>query len=156
MTELEEYREHLLERLEQAVLELRQACEASKDPSQPARTGEWNVHQRAAHTRDVDRDAYGLRVRRTLAEEEPLLANYDSDSWLEKVYRPDEPIGQILDELTASIGEQIRLLRSMPEAGWSRTSRHERLGGGLTLQLWVERGLAHIEEHLATIKAAPA
>jgi hypothetical protein len=28
------------------------------------------------------------------------------------------------------------------------------MGGELTLQLWVERNLAHIEEHLLTLKNA--
>jgi hypothetical protein len=42
----------------------------------------------------------------------------------------------------------------LPQEGWSRTSRHASLGGDLTLQLWVERSLAHLEEHLAALKTA--
>ncbi len=43
-----------------------------------------------------------------------------------------------------------------PQEVWSREGRHEALGGGLTLQLWVERSLAHIEEHLAAVKQLKA
>jgi len=31
-------------------------------------------------------------------------------------------------------------------------SRHTTLGSGLTLQSWVEKDLAHIEEHLETVR----
>jgi hypothetical protein len=42
----------------------------------------------------------------------------------------------------------------MPNQIWSRESRHEAFGGGLTLQLWVERSLAHVEEHLKALSRA--
>jgi hypothetical protein len=35
---------------------------------------------------------------------------------------------------------------------WSRTSRHTTFGSGFTLQTWVERDLAHIQEHLKAVK----
>ena len=45
-------------------------------------------------------------------------------------------------------------LRDLPQEAWSRESRHETMGGELALQLWVERNLQHIEEHLQTLKKA--
>jgi hypothetical protein len=45
------------------------------------------------------------------------------------------------------------VLANAPIEIWSRESRHEIIGDGLAVQLWVERGLAHLEEHLAEIKA---
>ena len=154
MNELEEYRQRMIERLEQAVQELRAASQAVRDPRQAAPDGGWNVHQLVAHTRDVDRDAYGLRLRRTLAEDDPLVANYDPDNWLATVYKADEPLGKILQELTESARQQAELLRSLPAEAWSRPSRHETLGAGFTAQTWVERNLAHMEEHLATMREA--
>jgi hypothetical protein len=35
---------------------------------------------------------------------------------------------------------------------WSRLSSHQSAGNELTVQVWVERGLAHIEEHLKSLK----
>jgi hypothetical protein len=139
VSELEEYRRKLLDRLVAAVQDFRSACVAVKDLRAAAAEGDWNVHQLAAHTRDVDRDAYGLRIRRTLAEDNPLLRNYDPDDWLQNVYKADEPLGKILDELSAGIAEEVEMLRSLPAAGWSRTSRQETMGEGFTLQVWVER-----------------
>ena len=54
----------------------------------------------------------------------------------------------------SNVNELCVILTGLPRGAWSRESRHAELGGGLTLQLWVERGLAHIEEHLKTVKQA--
>ena len=69
-------------------------------------------------------------------------------------YEPDEPLASILDELSASITETVSMLRELPPEAWSRESSHEVYGEGFTLQTWVERGLAHIEEHLQTVQKA--
>jgi hypothetical protein len=50
------------------------------------------------------------------------------------------------------VDELCKTLRDLPQEAWSRQSRHETMGGGLALQLWVERSLAHIEEHLQAVK----
>ena len=44
--------------------------------------------------------------------------------------------------------------RGLSGEAWNRESRHVTQGGGFTLQVWVEHGLKHIEEHLATVKKA--
>ena len=44
------------------------------------------------------------------------------------------------------------MLRALPAEAWSRESRHATMGSGFTLQTWVERGLAHIEEHVETVR----
>jgi hypothetical protein len=69
-------------------------------------------------------------------------------------YNPDEPLAFILDELSASVKETVSLLQGLPPEAWSRTSSHEIYGDGFTLQTWVERGLAHIREHLETVQKA--
>jgi hypothetical protein len=47
----------------------------------------------------------------------------------------------------------VEWLRGLPLDSWSRVSRHTTLGSNLTLQTWVEKDLAHIEEHLETVIA---
>jgi DinB family protein len=154
--ELNEYREKLLKRLDEAVTEFRLACLSAMRPNDPVEPGGWSVHQLAEHTRDVDRLVYGRRVRRTLAESDPLFDNFDGDRYMTEHYDPNEPLSDVLDGLVGNIQELVRVLREMPISGWSRLSRHETLGGGLTAQTWVERGLAHIEEHLETVRKAQA
>lgn len=154
MKELDEYRERLVHRLLEAANEFRAACLAVNDPGKPIEKGGWNVHQLAAHTRDVDKMAYGARARRTLAEDNPLFPSFDGDAYMAQHYDPNEPLSHVLDEFAASIQSLAAELRKMPEGGWARPARHETLGSNFTLQTWVERSLQHIEEHLATVQKA--
>lgn len=154
MKQLEEYRSMLIERLESVADDFRTACLAVNDPFRSVDEGGWNTHQVATHTRDVDKVVYGMRVRRTLEEDNPEFQNFDADEWIAAHYSPDEPLTSILDELTVSVKETASILKTLPPEAWGRLSSHETYGSGYTMQTWVERGLAHIQEHLDTVKKA--
>lgn len=153
MKELFEYREKLLARLREATREICGAFKSFADPFAVV-DGEWTLHQVAFHLRGIDREVYGMRIRRTLSEDNPEFKNFDPEGWMAANYNRDEPMENILNEFSASMNEVCDLLSAMPQSGWSRLSRHEALGKELTLQLWTERGLAHIEEHLKALKNA--
>lgn len=151
MKELLEYRVKLLERFREAAQEFHAACEAAGDPAAKV-DGDWTVQQIAAHTRDVSRFVYGARVHQTILEENPSFTNFDADKWMLEHYDPQESLSTILSEFTTYVEELCVMLENQPREAWSRVSRHEIVGGGLTMQLWVERNLAHIEEHLRALK----
>lgn len=153
MKELQEYRARLLERLADTAKEFREACLAVSDPFAPLGDG-WNVHQIAAHTRDVHRLVYGLRARRTLEEQNPLFENFDGEGYMREHYNADEPLEALLDGFVTEVLALVEMLQAQPAEAWSRESRHVTLGRGVTLQRWVERDLAHIKEHLQTVKSA--
>jgi hypothetical protein len=87
-----------------------------------------------------------------LQEDNPEFPNFDGEAYMREHYDPKESLRSILDGFVTSIESLVEMLRGMPVEGWSRLSRHATQGSGLTLQIWVERGLAHIEEHLATVQ----
>jgi hypothetical protein len=116
--------------------------------------GEWTLHQIAWHTRDVDKLIYDARIRQTLNEDNPEFKNFDADAWMAAHYNKEEPLAKILDEFLTNVEYLCKTLGGMPREAWSRESRHETMGGELPLQLWVERSLAHIEEHLRALKKA--
>jgi hypothetical protein len=155
MNQLLEYRSKLINRLEAATQEFRTACLEVSDAFKATDEGGWNTHQLAAHTRDVGKAVYGMRIRRTAEEDNPEFKNFDADEWITANYAADEPLASILDELSASVKETAAMLRALPSKAWGRESSHEVFGGGFTLQTWVERGLAHIQEHLETVKKVP-
>lgn len=154
MKELREYRVKLLQRLEEAANTFRTECLRVNDPYATLEENGWNVHQIAVHTRDVDKLVYGLRTRRTAMEDNPEFQNFDGDAYMTENYDASEPLDELLNGFVKSIEALVELLRSLPEAAWSRLSRHATLGSGFTLQTWVERNLAHIAEHLETVKKA--
>lgn len=151
MKELLEYREKLMTRLPEAAKEFCLACESFANPFEKV-DGDWNVHQIASHTRDVENLIYGARVRKTLHEDNPHFKSFDADGWMAEHYNKDEPLKKILSDFDASVNELYNILKNLNLEDWSRLSSHESGGSELTLQIWVERSLAHIEEHLKTLK----
>ena len=151
MKELLEYRISLVNRLVNVTHEFRTACLAAPDVFAPLHGG-WDIHQIATHVRDVDKLVYGLRARRTSTESNPEFLSFDGDAYMHEHYSSEPPLQQILDDLVASVEDLAHMLRGLAPEAWSRESRHATLGSGFTLQTWVERGLAHIQEHLGTIK----
>jgi hypothetical protein len=149
MKELMEYRRKLVERLAEAADEF---CDVTRagNPSTVVE-GEWTLHQVAAHVRDIDRVVYNARIVRTLQEQDPLFQSIDPDEWMKENYNKDEPLAGILVEFRSNVAELLNTLGEASDEAWSRVSRHETLGDGLTLQWWVERSLAHIEEHLSPV-----
>ena len=153
MNELLEYRMNMEERILSASQEFCAACKAVKDIRSPIENG-WNVHQLASHTRDIDQGLYGLRTRRTVDEDNPLFESFNGDAFYAQHYDPDEPLDKILDEFMTNMNSFVGWLRGLPQEAWSRESRHATSGNGLTMQTWVERSLAHIEEHLTSVRKA--
>ena len=152
MKEILAYRRSLIERLISATDEFCSACLAVNDAFAPLAKGEWNVHQVAVHVRDVDKLVYGSRARRTAAEENPEFQNFDGELYMAEHYSADEPLARILDELQDNVQGLAGMLRELPAEAWSRVSRHAKLGHGFTLQAWVERDLAHVEDHMQSVK----
>ena len=152
MIELTSYRKKLLDRLSEAAKEFQAACLAVKDPHAPIEEGGWSVHQVTVHTRDVDKLVYGKRVRRTLAEDNPEFPNFDGETYMTEHYDPQEPLREILEGFTKNVELLVEDLRVVPDEAWARLSRHATQGSDITLQVWVERGLGLIEEHLGTVR----
>jgi len=152
MKELEEYRKSLMEKLENAAKAFRAECLAAQDPYAPLEKDNWNIHQIAVHTRDVDKLIYGLRARRTALEDNPEFPNFNGEAYMAEHYDTKEPLSELLNGFVENVEALIELLRALPAEGWSRISSHSKLGSGLTLQSWVEKDLAHIEEHLEAVR----
>jgi hypothetical protein len=151
MKELLEYRVKMIARLEKVARDFCAACEAVNNPFAKAE-GEWTLHQIASHTRDVEKLVYGTRIYQTLNENNPEFINFDADEWMAAHYNQGESLREILDEFIKNVEGLCKTLHDLPQEAWSRESRHAALGSELTLQLWVERSMAHIEEHLQAVK----
>jgi hypothetical protein len=149
--EIFEYRARLLDHIETVADEFCAACKAIDDPFAPIEADGWNTHQVAAHARDVQIYVYGARTRRSVDEEAPLFPNFENESWNAEHYHAGEPLATILNELLADVHQIVPWLRKLPASAWSRSSRHA-VYGEFAMQHWVERMLAHIKEHLATVQ----
>lgn len=151
MKELMQYRESLIDRFVHVVDEFCASCLMVKDVFTPLGEEQWNVHQIAAHVRDVHKLVYGSRARRTAVEDDPEFPPFNGEAYMDEQYSSSEPLYEILEELRGNVADLANMLRELPVEAWSRTSRHATLGHGFTLQSWVERDLAHVEEHMEVV-----
>jgi hypothetical protein len=151
MKEVSVYRTQLISTLMTSARKFREACLGVQDPFIPLEENGWSVHQIAAHVRDVDQFVYGLRAKTTAREDNPAFSNFDGEAYAQEHYSPDESLKDMLDGFVQSVESLTDMLRNLPVEAWARVSCHEKLGENLTLQLWVERSLAHIEEHLDAV-----
>ena len=113
-----------------------------------AKEGEWSVQECLAHLRDVERLVFLERVRRILAEERPLLPNFDETTYHREHWNPDEPADAILADYASARKEMVELASAAPD--WTRGGVHE-MRGPITLAWQIDYALGHTWEHLSQI-----
>lgn len=149
-----DYRERLLERLETVVPDLADAIAAIPESRwhTPGEIGRRSPHALLAHLRDVEREAYAVRLKQLLEEDSPAFVQWDSPHWETTLYNPAEPVTHILTEYAGLREEELQILRPLSAKEWSRIGRHELLGRR-TVQWWAERILENAENRLRELAA---
>jgi uncharacterized damage-inducible protein DinB len=145
---MDAYRRRLLDRYRGQVDEYARHLAALDDQAvrTPIKPGEWSAHQLLFHVSSVDEQAYGPRLRRILRESQPLLDDFDQDRWMATRYDPAEPAGAMLERWRATRQAYAAEAEAAPRDAWQRTGRQV-FWGERTLQWWVERAVAHAEDH---------
>jgi hypothetical protein len=126
--------------------------EAELDAAPLAGDG-WTPRQIVHHLADSEMTS-ALRLRRLLAEEQPVLASYDEEAFARNLYY-DRPIAASLEALRAARATTAEILDRLSEAEWGRAGTHEE-SGRYTVETWLEIYAAHAHDHAAQIRAALA
>lgn len=122
--------------------------------ARPPVGGGWTPRQIVHHLADSEMTS-ALRLRRLLAEEQPVLASYDEEAFARRLYYDDRPIAASLDALRAARATSAEVLERLSEAEWGRAGTHEE-SGWYTVETWLEIYAAHAHDHAAQIRAALA
>jgi hypothetical protein len=114
--------------------------------------GKWSILEIVAHMRDMERDAYQTRYRRILSEENPALPDLDGDIIaLRDDYRSMK-LPELLKDWAKLRKENLRLLKSVKSAQWSRIGTHE-TAGALSMDDFLRRhAVGNDEAHLGQIE----
>ncbi len=145
---LDDYRRRLLERFRLQPETYREHVRRldREGVRAPIKPGEWSAHQVIFHVRAADEQAYGPRLMRILREERPQMEDYDEVAWMKDQYDPDEPAEAVLERWQAARRGWADILAAAPAEAWSRSGLHP-FYGERTLQWWLERAVAHGEDH---------
>ena len=96
----------------------------------------WSITEILAHLRDVEREAFQVRLRRTVTEDSPAFALWDQDRSAADRDYISQSAREALAEFRALRLETVASLESLPVEQWSRVGVHP------------ERGPATIEEQV--------
>ena len=119
----------------------------------PAGEGEWTAREVIHHLADSESMAY-IRLRRLIAEDDPLIQGYDEPEWARRLHY-DRPIEPSLAVLKAVRGASLQLLESITDAEWARTGTHTE-SGPYSVDAWLSTYSAHPQDHANQIRRARA
>jgi hypothetical protein len=119
----------------------------------PADPESWTARAVVHHLADSEGMAY-IRLRRLIAEDEPLIVGYDEPEWARRLHY-DRPIAASLGVLAAVRSASLELLETLEPTEWSRAGTHSH-SGPYTVEDWLRIYAAHAHEHADQIRGARA
>jgi hypothetical protein len=112
-------------------------------------TGKWSAAEIVHHLADSETTS-GLRLRRLLVEDHPLIQGYDQDQFAAKLHYNERGIAPSLEAFRAARATSAQLLDLMTEEDWQREGTHSE-SGSYTTEDWLRIYAAHAHNHAAQI-----
>jgi hypothetical protein len=122
---------------------------------QPEAPGKWSMIEVAQHLADSDL-VVGFRLRMILAHDRPEITAYDQDLWAERLRYREAKLAEVLEQLEALRGANLRLARRLTRDELDRVGVHAERGAesvGYLLRLVAGHDLVH-RDQLARIRRA--
>lgn len=111
----------------------------------------WSSRMVVHHLADSESMAY-IRLRRLIAEDDPVIWGYDEPEWAERLHY-DRPIEPSLAVLGAVRAASLQLMGSLTTDEWARTGTHTE-SGAYSVELWLDIYAEHSHEHAEQIRRA--
>jgi hypothetical protein len=142
-----------LERFSTGFAAVAEALDGADDEDLDRRgpSGEWSAREIAHHLADSESMAY-VRLRRLIAEDEPVIAGYDEPEWARRLHY-ERPIETSLEVLQAVRGASQQLLMTLTPEEWERRGTHSE-SGEYSVDDWLGIYSEHSHEHADQIRRA--
>lgn len=114
---------------------------------------DWTARQIVHHLADSESMAY-IRLRRLIAEDDPLIGGYDEPVWARRLHY-DRPIEASVAVLRAVRAASLELTERLAEDEWNRAGTHSE-SGRYSVDDWIRIYAAHPREHADQIRRARA
>jgi DinB superfamily len=136
----------------QAVVDaLAGAREAELDAPSP---DGWSARMVAHHLADSEMTS-AIRLRRLIAEDNPVIQGYDEELYARMLYYDRRPIEASLAALKAARESTITILEYLTDEQWARPGTHSE-SGPYGVETWLEIYAAHAHDHADQIRRARA
>ena len=146
-------RHRFIDQYRDGIAEVRRALEgatAAELDRRPAPT-EWTAREVAHHLADSETMST-IRLRRLLAEDEPLIHAYDEKEFATRLHY-DRPIDESLAVYAAVRTANVELLETLTESEWQRSGTHSD-DGPYSVEMWLRIYAAHGHDHADQIRRA--
>ncbi len=151
-TDIDTTRQALLDRYATGFAQVADALDGATDEDLDRHgPGGWSSRMVVHHLADSETMAY-TRLRRLIAEDQPLIQGYDEEDWSRRLHY-ERPIETSLEVLQAVRGASEQLLRTLSTEEWSRTGTHSE-GGPYSVERWLEIYTDHSPDHADQIRRA--
>src|SRR5438552_16947860 len=146
-----EERKQLIDQYKEGHNEVRKALEgfpADKLAAHPI-AGKWSAAEILHHLADSETTS-GLRLRRLLVEDHPLIQGYDQVEYAAKLHYTEREIAPSLEAFRAARATTAQLLDLMAQEDCQREGTHSE-SGSYNAEDWLRIYAAHAHNHAAQI-----
>jgi DinB superfamily len=112
--------------------------------------GKWSAAEIVQHLADSEMTS-AIRLRRLLAEDNPVIQGYDQDQYATRFWYNERDIAPALEALRAARATTTQLLERMTEEDWRREGTHTE-SGRYTAEDWLRSYAAHAHDHADQIR----
>lgn len=132
--------------------QLRDAVAGMSDDQLSAKpiAGKMSTKEVVCHLADFD-PVYADRMKRVIAEDNPLLRGGDPDVWMKALAYEARDVAEELDLIAAVRSQMGRILHTLPDSAWTRTGIHSE-AGPLSLEELLRRITNHVPHHIKFIE----
>jgi DinB superfamily len=114
--------------------------------------GDWTPREVVHHLGDSEMTS-AIRLRRLLAEDDPVIVGYDEEEFARRLFYGDRPIAASLDAFRASRSTTSEILERLTEKQWDRSGTHTE-SGPYGVETWLEIYANHAHDHADQIRRA--
>jgi hypothetical protein len=112
--------------------------------------GKWSAAEIVHHLADSETTS-GLRLRRLLVEDQPLIQGYDQDAYAGRLNYNNREMAPALDAFRSARDTTAQLFEFMSDQDWQREGTHSE-SGSYTVEDWLTIYAAHAHNHAAQIR----
>jgi hypothetical protein len=147
-----EERQELIAQYKDGYNEVRSALEGFPTDSLTAHPieGKWSAAEIVHHLADSETTS-GLRLRKLLVEDHPLIQGYDQDAYAGALNYNQREVAPSLDAFRAARATSAQLFDFMSDDDWQREGTHSE-SGSYTAEDWLNIYAAHAHNHAAQIR----
>ena len=112
--------------------------------------GKWSAAEIVHHLADSETTS-GLRLRRLLVEDNPMIQGYDQDEYAARLHYNRRDLTPALEALRSARAGAEQLFEFMTEEDWLRAGTHSE-SGSYSVEHWLTIYAAHAHNHAAQIR----